>query len=56
MAVSPHQQQQSSQADDDKWMQLALQDVRHNHRVEVTDGVMAETSAAMLREFFRARR
>lgn len=33
-----------------------LQDVRHNHRVEVTDGVMAATSSAMLREFFRARR
>ena len=29
---------------------------RLNHRVEVTAGVMAEESAAMLREFFAARR
>jgi len=33
-----------------------LQDARHNHRVEVTAGVLAGQSAAMLRAFFRARR
>jgi len=33
-----------------------LQDARHNHRVEVTAGVMAAESAAILRAFFRARR
>jgi len=33
-----------------------LQDARHNHRVEVTAGVLAAHSAAMLRAFFRARR
>ncbi|PWK89719.1 tRNA adenosine(34) deaminase TadA [Fulvimonas soli] len=29
---------------------------RHNHRVEVQGGLLAEESSAMLREFFRARR
>jgi tRNA(adenine34) deaminase len=29
---------------------------RHNHRVEVRGGVLAEASAGLLREFFRARR
>ncbi len=33
-----------------------LQDARHNHRVEVTAGVLAGHSAALLRAFFRARR
>jgi tRNA(Arg) A34 adenosine deaminase TadA len=33
-----------------------LVDPRHNHRVEVQGGLLAEESAAMLREFFRARR
>jgi len=33
-----------------------LQDARHNHRVEVTAGVLAGQSASMLRAFFRARR
>lgn len=33
-----------------------LQDARHNHCVEVTAGVLAEHSAAILRAFFRARR
>jgi len=31
-------------------------DARHNHRVEVTAGVMEEESAALLRDFFRALR
>jgi len=29
---------------------------RHNHRVEVQGGVLADTSAGLLREFFRAKR
>ncbi|HXS72848.1 MAG TPA: tRNA adenosine(34) deaminase TadA [Rhodanobacteraceae bacterium] len=29
---------------------------RHNHRIEVREGLLAEQSAALLREFFRARR
>lgn len=29
---------------------------RHNHRVEVQGGLLAEESAALLREFFRSRR
>ncbi|HJP97435.1 MAG TPA: tRNA adenosine(34) deaminase TadA [Rhodanobacteraceae bacterium] len=29
---------------------------RHNHRVEVQGGLLAETSARLLREFFRAKR
>jgi len=29
---------------------------QHNHRVEVVGGVLAEESASLLREFFRARR
>ena len=33
-----------------------LQDPRLNHRVEVTSGVLAETSANLLKEFFQARR
>ena len=33
-----------------------LVDARHNHRIEVTGGLLAEESARMLREFFRARR
>ncbi len=33
-----------------------LQDPRLNHRAEVTGGVLAETSAALLRTFFQARR
>lgn len=31
-------------------------DARLNHRLEVTEGVLAEESSAMLREFFRAKR
>lgn len=31
-------------------------DERLNHRLEVTEGVLAEESSAMLREFFRSRR
>ncbi len=31
-------------------------DPRLNHRLEVTSGVRGEESAALLREFFRARR
>lgn len=31
-------------------------DPAHNHRMEVSGGVLAEDSAAMLRTFFRARR
>lgn len=31
-------------------------DVRHNHRVEVTAGVMEEECGALLRDFFRALR
>jgi tRNA(Arg) A34 adenosine deaminase TadA len=33
-----------------------LVDARHNHRIEVAGGLLAEESASMLREFFRARR
>ena len=33
-----------------------LADPRHNHRVEITGGVMAEQAGEMLRAFFRARR
>jgi tRNA(adenine34) deaminase len=33
-----------------------LVDARHNHRIEVVGGLLAEESAGMLREFFRARR
>lgn len=33
-----------------------LVDARHNHRIEVANGLLAEESANMLREFFRARR
>lgn len=33
-----------------------LLDARHNHRVEVAGGLLAEESAALLRGFFRARR
>jgi tRNA(adenine34) deaminase len=33
-----------------------LQDSRLNHRAEVTGGVSAETSAALLQAFFRSRR
>lgn len=33
-----------------------LQDPRLNHRAEVTSGVLAEASSALLQEFFRARR
>src|SRR5688572_29859156 len=31
-------------------------DARHNHRVEVTEGVMVEESGALLKDFFRALR
>ena len=33
-----------------------LLDARHNHRIEVAGGLLAGESAALLREFFRARR
>ncbi len=33
-----------------------LLDVRHNHRVDVAGGLLADESAALLRDFFRARR
>ncbi|MBQ4853673.1 tRNA adenosine(34) deaminase TadA [Rhodanobacter sp. B2A1Ga4] len=33
-----------------------LIDTRHNHRIEVAGGLLAEESAGMLREFFRSRR
>lgn len=33
-----------------------LQHERHNHRVEITEGVLAEEAAQLLRGFFRARR
>jgi tRNA(Arg) A34 adenosine deaminase TadA len=29
---------------------------RHNHRIEVQGGLLAEESATLLRDFFRARR
>ena len=33
-----------------------VQDPRLNHRVEVTEGVLAEEAAELLRAFFRERR
>jgi len=33
-----------------------LVDARHNHRIEVAEGLLAEASAELLRKFFRARR
>ncbi len=33
-----------------------LVDVRHNHRIEVAGGLLADDSASLLRDFFRARR
>jgi len=33
-----------------------LVDARHNHRIEVAGGLLADESASLLREFFRARR
>ncbi|GAB2546515.1 tRNA adenosine(34) deaminase TadA [Rhodanobacter koreensis] len=33
-----------------------LIDERHNHRIQVAGGLLAEESAGLLREFFRARR
>lgn len=33
-----------------------LVDPRHNHRIEVAGGVLAEESGTMLREYFRAKR
>lgn len=33
-----------------------LVDARHNHRIEVVGGLLAEESASLLRDFFRARR
>ena len=33
-----------------------LLDARHNHRIDVQGGLLAGESAALLREFFRARR
>ncbi|HEY0198276.1 MAG TPA: tRNA adenosine(34) deaminase TadA [Rhodanobacter sp.] len=33
-----------------------LIDERHNHRIEVAGGLMAEESASLLRDFFRSRR
>lgn len=33
-----------------------LVDTRHNHRIEVAGGLLADESANLLREFFRARR
>ncbi|MGH8159980.1 MAG: tRNA adenosine(34) deaminase TadA [Rhodanobacter sp.] len=33
-----------------------LIDERHNHRIEVAGGLLAEESARLLRDFFRARR
>lgn len=33
-----------------------LIDGRHNHRIEVVGGLLADESASLLREFFRARR
>ncbi|MDQ6647191.1 MAG: tRNA adenosine(34) deaminase TadA [Pseudomonadota bacterium] len=33
-----------------------LVDPRHNHRVQVSGGLLGEESTALLREFFRARR
>jgi tRNA(Arg) A34 adenosine deaminase TadA len=33
-----------------------LIDERHNHRIEVAGGLMADESAKLLRDFFRSRR
>jgi tRNA(Arg) A34 adenosine deaminase TadA len=33
-----------------------LVDARHNHRIEVTGGLLADESASLLRAFFRTRR
>jgi tRNA(adenine34) deaminase len=33
-----------------------LRDPRHNHRIEVSGGLLGKESATLLREFFRARR
>jgi tRNA(Arg) A34 adenosine deaminase TadA len=33
-----------------------LTDARHNHRIQVAGGLMAEQAATLLRDFFRARR
>ena len=33
-----------------------LVDARHNHRIEVQGGLLAEESSSLLRDFFRARR
>lgn len=33
-----------------------VRDARLNHRLEVTDGVLAEETAVLLKDFFRARR
>ena len=33
-----------------------LIDARHNHRIEVAGGLLAEESSSLLRDFFRARR
>jgi len=33
-----------------------LIDARHNHRIEVSGGLLAKESASLLRDFFRARR
>jgi tRNA(Arg) A34 adenosine deaminase TadA len=33
-----------------------LVDARHNHRIEVAGGLLAEASSDLLRDFFRARR
>lgn len=33
-----------------------LVDTRHNHRIEVAGGLLADESASLLREFFRVRR
>jgi tRNA(adenine34) deaminase len=38
------------------WCLRVLEHPMLNHRVEVTSGVLADESAAMLREFFEARR
>jgi tRNA(Arg) A34 adenosine deaminase TadA len=33
-----------------------LVDARHNHRIEVQGGLLADESSELLRKFFRARR
>ncbi len=33
-----------------------LIDARHNHRIDVQGGLLAEEASTMLREFFRSRR